>query len=194
MVLKHYGKNRYGHNARGAEQVNFTELKLNHFLKHQRSGQMRLKWSGLMIFFGFLIVSCATETGPRFADLRANKQQQIAQDLENNGSAYIIHYIPQRAVLFDPKDDGNTLLVSGRWFKPADNETVWVEILRQNTKATDSIFDPILGKTTGFQEVIGPDEQVFGYLIHEKMDLVTLKIIDRNTMRIFYAPQRTEGP
>ncbi|MGD2037894.1 MAG: hypothetical protein PVH28_08430 [Desulfobacterales bacterium] len=155
---------------------------------------MRLKWSGLMIFFGFLIVSCATETGPRFADLRANKQQQIAQDLENNGSAYIIHYIPQRAVLFDPKDDGNTLLVSGRWFKPADNETVWVEILRQNTKATDSIFDPILGKTTGFQEVIGPDEQVFGYLIHEKMDLVTLKIIDRNTMRIFYAPQRTEGP
>jgi hypothetical protein len=155
---------------------------------------MRLKWTGLVIFLGFLFVSCATETGPRFADLRANKQQQIAQELENNWPAYIIHYIPEHAVLFDPKDDENTLLVSGRWIKFTDNKKVWVEILRQNTQTTDSVFDKILGKTTGFQEIIGPDEQFFGYLIHEKMDLVALKIIDRNTMRIYYAPQRTEGP
>jgi hypothetical protein len=155
---------------------------------------MRMKCTGLMIFLGFLMASCATETGPRFADLRANKQQQIAQELENNGSAYIIYYLPQHAVLFDPKDDGKTLLVSGRWIKSADDKKVWVKILRENTQPTDSIFDKILGKTTGFQAVIGPDEQFFGYLIHEKMDLVALKIIDRNTMRIYYAPQRTEGP
>jgi hypothetical protein len=154
---------------------------------------MRLKWIGLMTFLGFLMVSCATETGPRFADLRANKQQQVAQELENNWPAYIIHYIPQHAVLFDPKDDKNTLLVSGRWIKFTDKKKVWVEILRQNTQTTDSVFDTILGKTTGFHEIIGPDEQFFGYLIHEKMDLVALKIIDRNTMRIYYAPQRTEG-
>ena len=154
---------------------------------------MRLKWTGLMIFLGFLVVSCATETGPRFADLRANKQQQIAQELENNWSAYIIHYIPQRAVLFDPKDDENTLLVSGRWIKSTDDKKVWVEILRQNTQTTESIFDTILSTTTGFHEIIGPDEQLFGYLVHEKMDLVALKIIDRNTMRIYYSKQRTEG-
>ena len=173
--------------------MNFAELKLNRILKHQRSGYMRLKWTGLMILWGFLIVSCATETGPRFTDLQANKQQQIAQELENNWPAYIIYYIPQRAVLFDLKDDENTLLVSSRWIKSADDKTVWVEILRQNTQTKESIFDTILGTITGFHEIIGPDEQLFGYLVHEKMDLVALKIIDRNTMRIYYSQQRTEG-
>jgi len=154
---------------------------------------MRLKWTGLMVLFAFFVVSCATETGPRFADLRAQKQQQIQQELETNWPQYKIYYIPEHAVLFDPKDDGNTLLVSSRWIKFEDDKSTWVEILRENTQTTDSIFDTILRTTTGFQEIIGPDEQFFGYLVHEKMDLVALKIIDRNTMRIYYSPQRTEG-
>jgi hypothetical protein len=154
---------------------------------------MRLKWTGLMLLFGFLVVSCATDTGPRFVDLRANKQQQIQQELETNWPRYIIYYIPQHAVLFDPKEDGNTLVVSSRWIKFKDDKKNWVEILRQNTQTTDSIFDSLLQTTTGFLEIIGPDEQFFGYLVHEKMDLVALKVIDRNTMRIYYSPQRTEG-
>lgn len=154
---------------------------------------MRLKWTGLMLLFGFLVVSCATDTGPRFVDLRANKQQQIQQELETSWSRYIIYYIPEHAVLFDPKDDGNTLVVSSLWIKFEDDKTTWVEILRQNTQTTDSIFDSLLQTTTGFLEIIGPDEQFFGYLVHEKIDLVALKVIDRNTMRIYYSPPRTEG-
>ena len=154
---------------------------------------MRLKWTGLMLLFGFLVVSCATDTGPRFVDLRANKQQQIQQELETNWSRYIIYYIPEHAVLFDPKDDGNTLVVSSRWIKFEDDKTTWVDILRQNTQTTESIFDSLLQTTTGFLEIIGPDEQFFGYLVHKKMDLVALKVIDPNTLRIYYSPQRTEG-
>ena len=155
---------------------------------------MRLKWTGLMILFGFFMVSCATDTGPRFVDLRAKKQQQIKQELENNWPRYSIYYIPERAVMFDPKDDGNTLVVSGRWIRFGDDKKAWMEILRENTQTSDSIFDTLLRTTTGFQEIIGPDEQFFGYLIHQKMDLVALKVIDRNTMRIYYSPQRTDGP
>jgi hypothetical protein len=155
---------------------------------------MRLKWTGLMIFFGFFMVSCATDSGPRFADLRAKKQQQIKQELENNWPRYSIYYIPERAVIFDPKDDGNTLVVSSRWIRFGDDKKAWVEILRENTQTSDNIFDTLLRTTTGFKEVIGPDEQFFGYLIHQKMDLVALKVIDRNTVRIYYSPQRTDGP
>lgn len=115
------------------------------------------------------------------------------QQLENNWSEYIIYYIPQHAVLFDPKDDSNTLKVSGRWTRVGDQKT-WIEILRQNTQSTDSFFSVWMGSRSGFLEIIGPDEQLFGYLVHEKMDLVAFKIIDRNTMQIFYSPQRTEGP
>ncbi len=154
---------------------------------------MRLKWTGLVVLLGFFAVSCATDSGPRFKNLRAAEQQRTQQQLENNWSQYIIYYIPQHAVLFDPKDDNNTLKVSGRWIKVGDQKT-WIAILRQNTQTSDNIISVWLGSRTGFLEIIGPDEQFFGYLVHEKMDLVALKIIDRNTMRIYYSPQRTDGP
>lgn len=167
---------------------------------------MRLKWTGLIIVFGLLVLSCETtsnlikgffntdsETGPRFVNVRAKKQQQIKQELEMNWSWYTIYYIPEHAVLFDPKDDDNALLVSNRWIKFEGENKTWVEILRQNTQTTETFFDRLLGSTTGFLEIIGPDEQFFGYLVHEKLDMVTLRIIDRNTMRIYYSPQREEG-
>jgi hypothetical protein len=154
---------------------------------------MRLIWTGLVVLLVFLMESCATESGPRFNSLRAAGQQRIQQQLENNWSQYIIYYIPQHAVLFDPIDDNNTLKVSGRWKRVADQKT-WIEILRQNTQSTDNFFSVWLGARSGFLEIMGPDEQLFGYLVHEKMDLVAFKIIDRNTMQLFYSPQRTDGP
>ncbi|MGD9148808.1 MAG: hypothetical protein PVG40_00905 [Desulfobacterales bacterium] len=154
---------------------------------------MRLIWMVLAVLLGFLMISCATGSGPRFNSLRAKDQQRIQQQLENNWSQYVIYYIPQHAVLFDPIDDNNTLKVSGRWTRVGDQKT-WIEILRQNTQSTDNIISVWLGSRSGFLEIIGPDEQLFGYLVHEKMDLVAFKIIDRNTMQIFYSPQRTDGP
>lgn len=155
---------------------------------------MFLRWTGLIVFMGFSLLSCVTDSGPRFHSLRAKEQQQIQQDLESNWSQYIIYYIPQHAVLFDPKNDNNTLKVSGRWTRVDDGaEKTWIKILRQNTQTSDSIFSVWMGATSGFLKVIGPDEQVFGFLIHDQNDLVALKILDRNTMRIYYSPQRTEG-
>ncbi|MGD8990702.1 MAG: hypothetical protein PVI00_04525 [Desulfobacterales bacterium] len=154
---------------------------------------MRLMKTGLVVLLGFLLLACVTESGPRFNSLRAADQQRVQQQLENNASAYKIYYIPQHAVLFDPMDDNNTLKVSGRWTK-VGNQKTWIEILRQNTQSSDNFLGVWLGSRSGFLEIIGPDEQLFGYLVHEKMDLVAFKIIDRNTMQIFYSPQRTEGP
>jgi hypothetical protein len=157
---------------------------------------MRLMQVGLVVVFvGFFLVSCVTDSGPRFHSLRAREQQPIQQDLENNWSQYIIYYIPQHAVLFDPKNDNNTLKVSGRWTRVGDGaEKAWIEILRENTQTSDSVFSVWMGATSGFLKVIGPDEQVFGFLVHDKNDLVALRVLDRNTMRIYYSPQRTDAP
>ena len=155
---------------------------------------MRLKLIGLIILIQLFTISCATtDSGPRFNSLRAKKQQQIKQDLINNWSQYTIYFIPRHAVLFDPKDDSNTLLVSGRWIRAADKNE-WPEILRDNTQDSDSTWQVWMGATSGFLEIIGPDEQVFGFLVHEKNDLVALRVKDRNTMRIYYSPARTSGP
>ena len=156
---------------------------------------MILKWTGLMVLLGSFMFSCVTDSGPRFQSLRAAEQQQIQQELENNWSQFIIYYIPQHAVLFDPKDDNNTLKVSGRWYRVGDGEEKrWILILRQNTQDADNFLNVWMGGKSGFLRVIGPDEQFFGYLVHDKNDLVALRILDRNTMRIYYSPQRTEGP
>jgi hypothetical protein len=166
---------------------------------------MRLKWTGLIIFFGLFLFSCGItsdliegffdtrETGPRFENLRPKKQQQIQRELESNPSGYFIYYIPEHAVLFDPIDDANKLVVGTPWIRSEDDKKAWVEILRQNTQDKETAMDRLLRSTTGFLEIIGPEEQFFGYLVHDKMDMVTLKIIDQNTMRIYYYPQREGG-
>ena len=166
---------------------------------------MRLKWTGLIIVFGLLLLSCETtsnvikgffdinsETGPRFVDVRAKKQQQIKQELETNWTRYTIYYITEHAALFDPIDDGNKLVVSYPWIKSEseDNKIIWLEILRQYTQTKDTFLDKLLSTTTGFLEIIGPDEQSFGYLVFDKSDMVTLKVVDQSTMQIYYYPQR----
>ncbi|MDJ0984254.1 MAG: hypothetical protein QNJ26_01830 [Desulfobacterales bacterium] len=156
---------------------------------------MPLKYMGLMVLLCLCAVSCVTDSGPRFNSLRATEQQQIQQQLVDNWSQYTIYYIPEHAVLFDPKDDNNTLKVSGRWYRVGDGEEKrWIDILRKNTQEKDDFFSVWLGSRSGFLEVIGPDEQLFGYLIHDKNDLVALRILDPSTMRIYYSPQRSEGP
>jgi hypothetical protein len=164
-----------------------------------------MKWTGLIILFGLLVVSCAnsdffqqlfpsSETGPRFVNLQASKQQRVKQELEANWSNYIILYIPRRAAIFDPADDGNTLLVDRSWHRYKDDKRPWLQILDENTQTTESFMASFLNPVTGFQEIIGPDEQFFGYLVHKKMDMVALEIVDRNTMRIFYSPERDDIP
>lgn len=156
---------------------------------------MRFICSGLIVLLAIGAVSCVTDSGPRFNSLRAAEQQKIRQQLEGNWLRYIIYYIPEHAVLFDPMDDNNTLKVSGRWYKVGNEEQKrWIDILRQNTQASDDFFSVWMGSRSGFLEIIGPDEQFFGYLVHDKNDLVALRIFDRNTMRIYYSPQRSDGP
>ncbi len=157
--------------------------------------RLSLRWTGLIVVMGFFLVSCVTDSGPRFNSLRAKEQQQVQRQLEDNGSQYIIYYIPEHAVLFDPKDDNNTLKVSGRWYRVGDGEQKrWIEILRQHTQDSDNFFSVWMGAKSGFLRIIGPDEQTFGYLVHDQNDLVALKILDRNTMRIFYSPQKSDAP
>ena len=156
---------------------------------------MRLRWIVMMIPAVLLTASCATtDTGPRFKSLRAKEQQQIRQELEKNWSQYTIYYIPQHAVLFDPQNDLNTIKVSGRWIRVGEGvQQNWIDVLRKHTQESDSAFSVWMGSKSGFLRVIGPDEQFFGYLVHDTMDLVALKVLDRNTMRIYYSPRRTEG-
>ena len=151
------------------------------------------KLTGISILFFIFISGCSGKFGK--IETQSKSESKITlQELIDNWSDYTI-WLKSAAVVFDPKNDNNTLKVSGRWTRVGDGaEKAWIDILRENTQTSDSAFSVWMGATSGFLKVIGPDEQLFGFLVHDPNDLVALRILDRNTMRIYYSPQRIDAP
>jgi hypothetical protein len=39
---------------------------------------------------------------------------------------------------------------------------------------------------TGVREIWGPDNQLYGFILHQQRDLVSVKLVDENTLRLWY--------
>jgi hypothetical protein len=39
---------------------------------------------------------------------------------------------------------------------------------------------------TGVREIWGPDNQLYGYIIHQQADLVNVRLVEENTLRLWY--------
>jgi hypothetical protein len=102
-------------------------------------------------------------------------------DLEKNWTDYTVHYAgssPERplGVMFDPKNDGKTLLPGSndRWTKIEDEKTL-SEIIGWIKLQSFADYNPMLYK------VLGPDDQLYGYLLSGRSD-VTIEVFDDRTM------------
>jgi hypothetical protein len=42
------------------------------------------------------------------------------------------------------------------------------------------------GFMTGVREIWGPDNQLYGFIITQEMDTVSIKLVDDNTLRLWY--------
>jgi hypothetical protein len=79
-------------------------------------------------------------------------------------------------------------MVEGKWDTVKDRET-WVEIVKANTNS-DGDFSMVWAgydySTTGVQEIWGPNNQLYGYIIHQKIvvNSVDVKQVDENTMQL----------
>jgi hypothetical protein len=115
------------------------------------------------------------------------------QMLVENWSEYHI-WFKSAVIVFDPKSDDNTLLVAGHWGTVNDQKT-WSEIVRQNTTGKGAI-DPRFASyaMTPVREIWSPDNQLYGYIIHQVRDGVSVRVVDDSTMRIFYHRARFGGP
>ncbi|NNL78491.1 MAG: hypothetical protein HKO68_19345 [Desulfobacterales bacterium] len=47
---------------------------------------------------------------------------------------------------------------------------------------------------TRVREIWGPDNQLYGFIIHQQMDLVNVKLVDENMLRLWYNRARIGGP
>ncbi len=113
--------------------------------------------------------------------------------LINNWSDYDI-WFRYTVIAFDPKNDDNKILVGSSWGTVKDQE-MWTEIVKENT-TSDGNIDPLWSydSMTEVREIWGPDNQFYGYVIHQRRDLVNATVVDENTVRLFHRYANFGGP
>ena len=164
-----------------------------------------LKFLSLMFIAFVFIMGCSASYG-KFKRQTESESRVTKRELIDNWSDYDIwvnsgpEYKPDRlrVIIFDPKDDDKKILAGRNYHKVKDQE-MWTEIVKTNT-ASDGEFTLDWGNygpyyTTAVQEIWGPDNQLYGYIIYQQyaVSLQRVEQIDENTIRISWSPPRREG-
>ena len=128
------------------------------------------------------------------------------QELIDNWSDYNISYHDRSwfglaVIVFDPKNDDKKILVGSHWRTVKDQKT-WTEFAKANTtsdgsfKLTRGMITPTqTSETTGVLEILGPDNQQYGFFIRqERMDFVYARLVDENTLQLAWRPPSGGNP
>ena len=147
----------------------------------------------MFILIFIYILGCAGNSA-RIKTLPDEQSKVTQQKLFDNWSDYTI-WLKSTAVVFDPKDDDLTIDVGSHWGTVKDEQT-WREIVNANTTAHGKISPTWANyEMTNVREIRSPDNQLlFGYVIHQLRDLVSVRIIDEKTVRLFYDRANYGGP
>ena len=143
-----------------------------------------IKYICIMLAAFVSIMGCSGKGG-KIKTQSESESKVTQQELIDNWSDYHIS-IRGAAIVFDPKNDDRKILVSSHWGTVKDQES-WTEIVKANT-TSDGKVSPVWANysMTGVREVWSPDNQLYGYVMHQQPDLVSTKVVDQNTMRLYY--------
>jgi hypothetical protein len=146
-----------------------------------------------LIFFAFIIIVGCSQDAAILKEQSAEQSKIPQQELFNNFSDYII-WPRATAVVFDPKDDDRKILVGGNWGTVKDQAS-WDQIVKDNT-TSDGTVTPVWANyaMTGVREIWSRDNQLYGYIIHQQRDLVSARVVDVNTIRVWHTTARVGGP
>ncbi len=147
---------------------------------------------GIVILIFAFIMGCSGN----YANIKnqSGDESKVTQKiLINNWSDYDI-WFRYTVVVFDPKNDDKKILVGSNWGTVKDQE-MWTEIVKENT-TSDGNIDPLwsYGPMTGVREIWGPDNLFYGYVIHQRRDLVNATVVDENTVQLWHRYANFGGP
>ena len=155
-----------------------------------------LKCFSLMLIVFLFIIGCSGNHG-EFINQTRDQSKVTKQELIDNWSDYDIWlryhtaYEPPRliVIIFDTKNDDVKILAAGNYSKVNDQK-MWTEIVKENT-ASDGEFTLAWKSwgpyyTTGVQEVWGPDNQLYGYIVYQEfaVSFERVELVDENTIRL----------
>ena len=146
-----------------------------------------------LLFIGFAFIMGCSGTRTRIKNQSADESKVTQEKLIKNWSDFDI-WFKYTVVAFDPKNDDKKISVGNSWGTVKDQES-WTRIVKENTTSNGKI-DPLWSydSMTGVREIWGPDNQFYGYLIHQTRDLVNATVVDENTVRLWHHYADFGGP
>ena len=150
-----------------------------------------------LILIIILVSGCAGNYGifKRQSESEANATKRKLIENWSDYTIWLIYrttYQPPRlvVVIFDARDDNMNLLVGGNLSKVrVENEEMWMKVVRESA-TSDGEYNLIWGggqySSTGVQEIWGPDEQLYGYVVFQESAIVLdrVEMVDGNTLRL----------
>jgi hypothetical protein len=156
-----------------------------------------IKCFSLMLMVFLLILGCSGNNA-NIKNQSEVESKAMQQKLINSWSDYHIRY-REFTIVFDPKIDDKSILLGGKkgwWWRTIKDQESWAELVKENTTSQGDI-SPVGAdySMTGVREIWGPDSQLYGFIITQQMDTVSTKLVDVNTLRLWYdRPYIGAGP
>ena len=133
----------------------------------------------IILALSFGITACAGGSRGKLKRLRYNKEKELRQ----NWKDYTVYkrYRDRRSwqrgvVAFVYILDGKKVIL--------DNQ--WIAVTSEDVKAESILFSSTISA-----EILGHDEELYGYLIYRNRDLASVRIIDEQTVRLSYHYKQT---
>ena len=121
----------------------------------------------------FSLVGCAG--GPRGKLKRV--QQPTEDELKQDWQNYTVYFRRNLALIYKIKNNRKIIL---------DNS--WVEVSSGDMMAKSTILS-----STWVKEILGQNDERYGYLVHRSADMTYVGILDENTVELKYTYRRTSG-
>ena len=121
----------------------------------------------------FSLIGCAG--GPRGKLKRV--QQPTENGLHQDWKQYTVYYRRNLAFIYKIKNDRKIVL---------DNS--WVEVSSEDMMAKSKILS-----STWVKEILGQNDELYGYLVHRSADMTYVGILDENTIELKYTYRATSG-
>jgi len=143
-----------------------------------------------VLVLAFLMSGCSWLK--RYGKLRPQSESMekvTTQVLYDNRDDYDIYYAGYygnvsikhpSAVMFDPKEDGRTL-VGDRWTKVTND--IWLAKLIRSIETQESVGGP----PPKIWRMLGPDDEFYGYML-SGWDHVVMKTVDDGKMLVYDLP------
>ena len=152
----------------------------------RRSRNMKIiEYFGPVLITLILIMGCSGNYG-KIITQSGSESNVTKQELIDNSSDYDIKYY-RTVVVFGTNND-KKILVPNYWSTVKNQET-WAQIVEGNTHGP---FNNDIRRVwnsysnSGVREIWSPDNQFFGYVLHGRLELVSVKIVDEKTVRLIH--------